>query len=271
MKTTSFLTFCILLFTFLLFPANSAFAQDSNPVAMDSNDLFYNIVNFRRHRVEVTYPDDTPSRPWQGHPRPSGSIIFPDSITHHGSRYQVRDIAAWTFMGCDSITDIQLPPNLKVIGFSAFAFCTRLTSVHIPATVSYIGSCSFMGCSNLQSVSLPNILKELKPYLFADCSNLTDITLPSSLEVISRSAFDRTGLSSVILPASIKFIDYNAFRDCSSLIRIQSLATRPPVVAPGAFSGISTQAVLYVPKDSKEAYLSDPDWNHFSSIIEISE
>lgn len=249
--------------------ATSLSAQDAKGAVMDSNDLYYNIINYTKRYVEVTYPGDRLFRHWDDMEQPSGHIVFPATIMHDGKTYEVREIAPWTYKGCDGITGVDFPETLRSIGFSAFAECESITSLVIPASVERIGGCSFMGCRNLSSVTLSPNMTQVSDHLFADCSALQSIDLPPSLEYVGPSAFDKSGLVSVTLPATMKLIAGKAFSRCENLRRVEVLAVRPPVVVPDAFAGIAPDAVLYVPQGCREAYSAAEGWKLFSRIEEM--
>lgn len=259
----------LLIVTLLAGSFFTASAQGKKVVAMDSNDLYYNVVSYRKHYVEVTYPGERKTGLWEDHERPAGHIVFPETIMHKGKKYEVREISSWTFMGCEDITDVQFQENLNVIGFSAFAQCDGLTTIVVPASVKHIGGCTFMGCRNLSSVTLPTQLKKVNDFMFADCSALHNIDLPANVEYIGRRAFDNSGLVSVTLPATVTLINHNAFSRCKELRRVEVLATRPPITAEDAFSDIAPDAVLYVPQGCRDAYSTAEGWSLFSQIEEM--
>lgn len=48
-----------------------------------------------------------------------------------------------------SVTSVEIPSSVTMIGGSAFRGCTSLTSVEIPSSVMEIGKDAFKGCSSL--------------------------------------------------------------------------------------------------------------------------
>lgn len=243
-------------------------AQSDSDSVMDSNDLYYSVVNYSSSWVEVTYPGEMPRSMWEGHEMPSGQIIFPATIMHEGRQFDVREVDEWTFMGCKDITGVEFTEDLRSIGFSAFAFCEGLTSVRVPHSVTHLGGCSFFGCKNLKEVTLPAGLKALNPYVFADCVALRQVELPETLTMIDRSAFDHSGLESVSIPEKVIFIGMNAFRDCANLRSIEVKAIRPPALEAGSFAGVGADAVLYVPQGCADAYRAAEGWKDFQDIRE---
>ena len=246
----------------------SVCAQPAIGKVTDSNDLYYSIVNGSAQWVEVTYPGDLPRGMWDGYEKPAGHIFFPAAITYEGKRFSLHEIAAWTFMGCKGITGVELSEGLNSIGFSAFALCDGLTSVTVPQSVKFLGGCMFFGCRNLQEATLPPDVKELMEHTFADCYSLRKVVLPEKLQLIDRSAFDRSGIESITIPAGVTFIGENAFRECKNLRSIEVKAVRPPALGEDAFVGVSAETVVYVPQGCANAYREDPDWSNFQDIRE---
>lgn len=258
------------LFATLLLPlCGSLNAQVNNIVVQDSNDLFYNIVDYRLPGVEVTYPNKKQCDLWKGHTLPSGIIIFPGTIHYNDRTYEVAEVAPWTFSNCTGIVDVKFTDHLQALGFSSFAFCEGLTEIQLPNSVNSIGGCAFLACRNLRKVNIPEAVTVIKGHTFADCVSLTSITLPKELTRIGRSAFDRSGLTSIVIPAKVNEIAPYAFRKCAALASVKVQATMPPVVAENAFDEIAADAVLLVPAGSRTAYMGDPAWSRFSRIEEF--
>lgn len=244
-------------------------AQVNNIVVQDSNDLYYNIVDYRLPGVEVTYPNKLQRDLWKGHALPTGIIVFPGTIFYGDRTYEVAEVAPWTFSNCIGIVDVQFTDHLLAIGFSSFAFCDGLTEVRIPKSVNSIGGCAFLACRNLKSINLPEGVTVIKGHTFADCSSLTSIVLPEGIVRIGRSAFDRSGLTHIEIPASVQEIAHYAFRKCAALATVKVLATVPPAAAENAFDEIAADAVLLVPAGSRQNYMNTAGWNQFSRIEEF--
>ncbi len=69
---------------------------------------------------------------------------------------------------CKGTEEIQLPKNLRRIGYAAFA-SQAMTSITIPENVEYIGDCVFESCHMLEKVIIKSKkLKELKKLEYTD-------------------------------------------------------------------------------------------------------
>jgi hypothetical protein len=90
------------------------------------------------------------------------------------------------------------------------------------------------------------------------------------MKFISESQFQSCGsLTSITIPASVTAIDKEAFMN-SGLKTVYSYMKTPCSIGENAFSGINSEAILYVPSGSKEAYESEGYANCFKEIIEMS-
>jgi hypothetical protein len=84
-------------------------------------------------------------------------------------------------------------------------------------------------------------------YAFADCSSLTSVTIPNSVTRIGVLAFD----------------------GCDKLVDVYCYATTPPATG-GEDTFSQYNAFLYVPCESKKAYMEDAVWGNFKYIECIS-
>ena len=106
-------------------------------------------------------------------------------------------------------------------------------------------------------------------HMFRNCTNLMDIKLPNDLKMISESQFqDCSSLALITIPAGVKQIDNNAFMN-SGLETVISYMEAPCAIDESVFSGISSNAILYVPLGSKSAYETADNWKSFYEIVEI--
>ena len=94
---------------------------------------------------------------------------------------------------------------------------------------------------------------------------LKKIVFPDKLRIIgSQALFACDSIESLILPAGTERIDSRAFGNCTGLKTLTILAPTPPLLAEDAFSGVDVSKIrLVVPKGSKKAYKSAPNWERF--------
>ena len=221
----------------------------------------------------------------------TGDLVLPNSLTTIG----------WNaFAYCSSFNSLTLPNSMTVIEDSAFSGCSGLTSLFIPNSVASIGENPFAYCSGLEQIvvesgntvydsrnncnaiiktgtnelisgcmnsSIPNSVATIDNSAFVGCHGLASLVLPTSVTTIGEKAFwDCNSLTSLILPNSITTIGESAFYYCNGLTSIISLATTPPVLGNGAFSGVSC-TMLTVLCECVPVY-EVSEWAHYFTTIE---
>ena len=175
------------------------------------------------------------------------SDVFGSQVTEYIIGDNVKGIGSDAFSGCSSLTSITIPNSVTSIGKRAFEYCSSLTSVTIPNGVTSIGEYAFYGCSSLTSVTIPNSVTSIGGDAFYGCSSLTSITIPNSVTSIGSSTFNA----------------------CDKLVDVYCYATTPPAIgSEDTFSNYN--AFLYVPCESKKAYMVDAVWGNFKYIECIS-
>ena len=94
------------------------------------------------------------------------------------------------------------------------------------------------------------------------------MTIPNSVTSIGESAFyGCSGLTSVTIPNSVTSIGRDAFRWCNGLTSVKVGMETPLSISSSTFSN-RANAILYVPRGSKEAYETADYWKEFKEIVE---
>lgn len=91
----------------------------------------------------------------------------------------LTSISTEAFYQCKSLTEVEIPENVKSIDKKAFCDCWVLENVVLPVGVTYIGVSAFQGCK-LTSITIPEGVTSIGKYAFY-CSGLTDIIVPSTV------------------------------------------------------------------------------------------
>lgn len=120
---------------------------------------------------------------------------------------------------------------------------------------------------------LDSAITTVGSYAFYDCSYMQSAELSNHLTTISWNAFyGCTSLKSITIPASVTTIDNNAFGDCSGLKEMICMAVTPPDLGNTVFLGMSSNAPLYVPTESVDAYKRNSEWEQYPGpILSIEE
>lgn len=148
-----------------------------------------------------------------------------------------------TFEGCTSLTQIDIPSSVELIGVGAFSDCTALTAVVLPDSLTQIEAGAFHG-AGLTLVSIPASVTSIGTSAFEDCSALTDVQLGEGITELSDSMFAGcTSLTTIDLPDSLTTIGPSAFENCSSLASI-SMPAGVISIGEMAFQGSALKQVV---------------------------
>lgn len=100
-------------------------------------------------------------------------VIFPDSIKTIGG----ADYASGAFRGCTSLTKLEIPDSVELIGSFAFRDCTGIKSVVIGNGHLRIGSMAFGACSLLETIDIGSGIYQLDGDCFWRCNKLKSIII----------------------------------------------------------------------------------------------
>ena len=123
---------------------------------------------------------------------------------------------------------------------------TQIENVVIEDGVTSVGNYAFYGCSGLTSISIPNSVTSIGTSAFEGCSSLTSVSIGSGVTSIG---------------------DY-AFYNCPSLTSVTCLAESVPTTGSNVFNNVPlSEATLYVPTSSVNAYKTAEQWKEFGTIL----
>lgn len=201
----------------------------------------------------------------------AGAFLGCNDLTNVDIPNSVTTIGEYAFSDCSSLTSIVIPNSVTSLGYAAFNECYSLLSVSISNSLTSIGSSTFVDCFSLTSVTIPNSVTEIDAHAFYSCSGLTSIIIPNSVISIGEGAFENCALTEVTIGSSVNSIGDFAFNEWSyytGLTSVTCLATTPPATGEEVFSNYSN-ATLIVPNNTKRQYQAADNWNLFSKIKEI--
>ena len=180
------------------------------------------------------------------------------------------------FQDWKSLTHFIIPYGTTKIGESTFSGCTSLTGITIPDSVTSIGHGAFAGWTGATStdiIKFPNDELKIKYFeanpSFSGWTSLADVVIPEGVTVLSRAAFSRcSSLANITIPSTISEIVVGAFSNCDKLSSITILSETPPTLGSNAFYDIASNAVIYVPSGSVDAYKTATNWSTYASKIQ---
>eukprot|EP00980_Cylindrotheca_fusiformis_P018131 scaffold5841_cov81-Cylindrotheca_fusiformis.AAC.3 len=134
----------------------------------------------------------------------------------------LREIGAGAFMFGGSVTVLEIPSTVKVIGKCAFLTCKLLARLVLNEGLEQIGAGAFFHCKSLTELEIPSTVKVIGDCTFLWCKLLARLVLNEGLERIGSQAFAKCeSLSHVRIPRSVNIIATDAFVECSSMISIE--------------------------------------------------
>ncbi len=169
------------------------------------------------------------------------AVTIPDGVTELGGY-------AFSNSGVRSVNLFDLRATL---GFGVFSGCQFLTDVKLPSDLRVLPAHSFNNCRALVSVVLPKGLEEIGACAFDGCESLTRLSLPAGMRVIGDSAFSYSGLRVIELPAELVEIGDEAFRSCFSLERM-SFPDGLTRIGRYAFAGCHLLSTIELPPELAE-------------------
>ncbi len=156
----------------------------------------------------------------------------------------VTSVGNYAFYGMSSITDVDLPSSLEIIGDYAFSG-TLIDYLFIPNKVTNIGDYAVASCDYLTGAYMPENVEYIGDYAFADCDKasislsrcknlksigahafnvveVTDFTPSEVLVFVGRSAFMNLDINKLVLPNSLETINNASFGGNFNEIRLGS-------------------------------------------------
>ena len=95
----------------------------------------------------------------------------------------INRIGEGAFSSNQSIGEVEIPSNIKVIDSSAFSECMNLSNIIFSEGLTEIGENAFWKCVRLKHIKFPNTLKIIREDIFRECENLESIILPKNIEI----------------------------------------------------------------------------------------
>ena len=226
--------FLLLLALFL--GTGTAFADyfDFSAVCATGQRLYYEIIDPTNHYVEIVFPGDEVTQPYNGYPVPTGNITLPSSVTNNGVTYTVTSIGRYAFNRCPLSGELVIPSTVTAIRKGAFEDCRGFTgSLTIPNSVTTIAAFAFYHCSGFTgSLTIGNSVTHIDQQAFKDCTGFTGtLTIPASVTSLSWFVFSNcSGFTSVNYnPVNCAVEEeYKPFEGCGGALNIGNSVYRIP-------------------------------------------
>ena len=207
--------------------------------------IYYNIISSTDCTVAVTFKGDY-YYTWTT--EYNETVTIPESVTYNNMVYRVTEIENKAFMGCNTLTSLNIPEGVTSIGECAFSGCTGLTSVVIGNSVTSIGEQAFYKCSSLASINIPKSVTKIGYEAFYGCSSIEYVTLNCPNIKTWFSGF--TSIKEIVLGEGVTSIGDKAFYGCSNLMEVTFKSVTPPTFGKDVFSGINAKAIVNYPEGS---------------------
>lgn len=181
-------------------------------------------------------------------------------------------ISKYSFSSCYSLQTVCIPKKIYTINDGGFRYCYNLTNILFSREIQ-AGSSTFQSCYGLSEINVPVYFEQSSYELnetFYNCRGITKILISEKNSYISKECFYYCcSLQQIIIPKTIKSISSNSFEKCFGMKEYHFLSETPPTLnQTNAFSGISSDCIIYVPKGSAEAYKTATNWTTYAQYIQ---
>ena len=267
----------------------------SNAATQDSPDDYANLT-------ELTIPSTVTYEGNVYHVTRIGHYAFGqcENLTSVDIPNSIKSIGIRAFSWCSALTSIVLKGGLENIESYAFEYCLGLENISLPNSLMTIGQNAFYNTQWYKNqpsggVYVGNVFYKYKgdipqntsfvikegtvsisPYAFVkenyhEDYSLVSVSIPNSVKVIGEGVFYRCrALTSILIPDGVTTIETLAFHYCKALNSVTCKAVEPPVLGSSVFSVVPlTDATLYVPAESVDAYKNADQWKDFGQILPI--
>ena len=230
--------FTLILAFFWGMGASWAQEYDFSAVCSTGQTLYYKIIDEDARKVKLTCPDFLS---WGDFPKPTGEIIFPETVESNGVSYSVTEIDYLAFSGCSGLSgSLNIPNSVVQIDSYAFSDCIGFTgTLNISNSVIKIDRRAFSGCSGLTgSLIIPNSVTEIGDNAFDNCTGFNGfLTLGNSVTTIGEWAFSGcSGLrGSLNVPNSVASLGSYAFSECTGFTGSLTIGNSLSIVGEAAF------------------------------------
>ena len=197
---------------------------------------------------------------------------------------QVVGIGDGVFQDKKTITGVNIPEGIKIIGHDAFAH-TNLQELNLPSSLERIGYSVIYGVTGVTNVNIPKGLKtadvcwnndgpfagskvntvtfesgmtKIPDNMMTNCKELKTVTIPYTVQEIGQYAFDScSSLEKIEIPRIVKTIGHDAFAHTN--LQELNLPSSLEKIGYSIIYGVTGVTSVNIPKGVKTA---DVCWNN---------
>lgn len=226
-------------------------------IYISNNKMHENHTNLRRGSLSIgeNEPDskDDLVQMYFVLPPSLKSVVIKNSFDEY-------NICNSAFGNCDSIENINLDCNVRIIGANAFIGCDGIKNIHpfdeenngisIKNTLQHIRYAAFSDCANLTNIVLPEHVLTIDNQSFANLKSLVTCKLSEDLEyiystddslLITNFAYGSSGFGKI-------FRDSGAFKNCDKLEELIIPQKNLKEIQGASFANCSKLSSVILPK-----------------------
>lgn len=196
------------------------------------------------------------------------SIDIPDSFTHNGMTYTVREIAPGAFKGLSFIKAVSIPDHVCYIGKEAFAN-TGIKEISIGRAVYEIGDHAFLNVP----VETVKIYRTLPPANSYDCHNdMTNTSRMASISSIFKDYSDNAKIpvAPTPLPENPTKEEIEVYNEW--LAKYEQECKEYEAYEARVKEAAITHATLQIPESAIDIYKNDPTvWGTFQGFAALQD
>ncbi len=202
------------------------------------------------------------------------NIVVPYKLIYDGKIYEndnvVRLTSNGSATGTTNITAVDFS-NITTIGDASATNSLFGKSNSTVKTIKFndavINKNAFKNCTALSQVNGGDEIVQLGVSAFENCSSLSSISLGSDLTSIPNSCFKNTALTTITIPGNVTSIGTEAFRNVTSMTRVNFKSETAPTVGTNAFANGFANIQIWIPKyDNYVSYRDALDNKGFVDI-----
>lgn len=210
--------------------------------------------------------------PWYNYRGIIESIVINEGVVTVGQE---------AFQDCTSLTAVDLPDSLEILGGYSFDGCAALTSIELPAGLKLVGFHVFRGC-NIDSLFFKGTISDwfrlelpsggflfYVDSLYISGELIENLVIPDGVSSIQGWAFSQySKIKSVVIPATVTTIGDEAF-NCENLVYAEFLGDAPSIGADAFYIDRNNENGFVIYYHENTHGWSSPLWDvYYAACVE---